>query len=131
MRQEKSKPTPVEISSSAISNSTPSISVKSNESNAKSSCQSNKEIREPIFKIVCNNIDNWRDMGRCFGMVEAELNQIWQDQEIRNDMRLLTNRIMERMEERYGDQFYKKLIIALEEARRKDIIRQLKKHQLI
>lgn len=87
--------------------------------------------RHEIFKIVCNNIDNWRDLGRCLDMRDVELNHIGQDQEIRNDMKLITNRILEQMELKYGDEFYVKLCEALIEARRKDILRDLKKCRLV
>lgn len=64
-------------------------------------------------------------------MRDVELNHIGQDQEIRNDIKLITNRILERMETKYGDQFYMKLCTALTEARRKDIVRYLNKCQLV
>lgn len=64
-------------------------------------------------------------------MKDTELNHIGQDQDLRNDVKLITNRILERMEEKHRDQFYKKLYDVLVEARRKDIIRDLKKFKLI
>lgn len=47
------------------------------------------------------------------------------------DIKAFTYCIMERMEEKYGNQFYEKLIDALNEAKRLDIIRILRKHNLI
>lgn len=87
--------------------------------------------RHNTFRIICENIDNWRDFGRCFDMKDVELNHIGQDQELRNDIKLITNLILERMEEKHGEQFYTKLYDVLVEARRKDIIRELKKFKLI
>lgn len=64
-------------------------------------------------------------------MKDVELNHIGQDQQLCNDIKLITNRILERMEEKHQDQFYRKLYDALVEARRKDIVRDLKKLKLI
>lgn len=58
-------------------------------------------------------------------MKDAELNHI--GQELRDDVKLMTNRILEQMEERHGDQFYEKLCEALVDTRRKDILRNLRK----
>lgn len=64
-------------------------------------------------------------------MKDVELNHIGQDQQLCNDIKLITNRILERMEDKHKDQFSRKLYDALVEARRKDIIRDLKKLKLI
>lgn len=87
--------------------------------------------RHDTFRIICENIDNWRDFGRCFDIKDVELNHIGQDQDLRNDIKLITNRILEQMKEKHGDRFYTKLYDVLVEARRKDIIRELKKFKLI
>lgn len=87
--------------------------------------------RHDVFRIVCENIDNWRDFGRCFDMKDVELNRLGQDQDLRNDIKLITNRILEQMETKHSNLFYQKLYDVLVEARRKDIIRELKKLKLI
>ncbi|XP_055323671.1 uncharacterized protein LOC129578715 [Sitodiplosis mosellana] len=111
----------------------PNIPGASSGTNLRNSSQNtgDSKRRHETFRIVCDNIDNWRDFGRCFDIKDVELNHIGQDQELRNDIKLITNRILERMEEKHNDQFYAKLCDALVEARRKDIIRDLKKFKLI
>ncbi|XP_031618087.1 uncharacterized protein LOC116337558 isoform X2 [Contarinia nasturtii] len=77
--------------------------------------------KHKVFTVVCNEIENWRDFGRCFGMRDVDVNRINQDRELNNDTRLITNRILEQMQAIYRDQFPQKLCDALIEARRKDI----------
>lgn len=91
-------------------------------------CETSRK-RHELFNFICNNIDNWRDLGRCLDMNDVELNRI--DRELRNDVKLITNRILEQTENRFGEQFPKMLSEALDEARRKDIHRELKKLKLI
>lgn len=87
----------------------------------------NADKRQQIFNYVCNNIDYWYDFGRCLGMRDVELNNISQDLTLRNDVKLFTYRILERVEAESGNKFYGKLHEALIEAKRKDMARNIKK----
>lgn len=115
----------------------PSLTVPSsnhpNNSNPTGNSISNEPLvkRHKIFQLICDNIVCWRDLGRCFDIKDVDLCHIAQAQELHNDVKLIVNRILERMEQKYGHQFYKKLYDALNEADRKDIIRDLKKENLI
>lgn len=83
--------------------------------------------RQEIFNFVCDNICNWRDLGRCLGTSDAELNRISQDLRLNNDIKLFTYRILERAETAFGNQFYENLQNALTNARRKDLAREMMK----
>lgn len=87
--------------------------------------------RHKLFRFLCDNIDNWRDFGRCFEMKDVDLSRIGQDPELHNDQKLIIHRILERSVETFNDQFESKLCEALAEARRKDLLRELKKFKLI
>lgn len=84
-----------------------------------------------IFNVLCDNIENWRDLGRCLEFKDVELNRIGTDQDLRNDIKLITFRILEQAEKKFGNQFQQKLRLALNDARRKDILRMLKNMNLI
>lgn len=81
--------------------------------------------RQEIFNFVCDNICNWRDLGRCLGTSDAELNRISQDLRLSNDIKLFTYRILERAETAFGNQFYENVRNALINARRKDLAREM------
>lgn len=87
-------------------------------------------IRHDIFNILCDNIDNWRDLGRCLEFSDVELNRIGSDHELRNDIKLITYRILEQAEKRFGNHFHQKLCLALK-GRREDILRILRNMKLI
>lgn len=93
--------------------------------------ETHRNQRYEIFKIVCNNIDNWRDFGLCLGFNDTELNWIAADQSLHNTVKLFTNRILEQAEEKFGNQFQKELCRALRDAYRNDILRKLKELNLI
>lgn len=84
-----------------------------------------------IFKIVCDYIEDWRDFGRCLDITEGDLKRIGFDQSLHNNIKLMTNRILEQAYEQFGNEFIEKLCAALIEARRKDILRKLKDLKLI
>lgn len=79
-----------------------------------------------IFQIVCDYIEDWRDFGRCLDITDSDLNRIGFDQSLHNNIKLMTNRILEQAQQQFGDGFIEKLCTALEDARRKDILRKLK-----
>lgn len=81
--------------------------------------------RHEIFKIVCDNIEDWRDFGRCLDITEGDLKGMGFDQSLHNNIKLMTNRILEQAEKRFGNRFKDMLCNALIEARRKDILRKL------
>lgn len=119
-----------QVNISPASRLRPSVSV-SLESGSVISSEINQNFRsdnkrQEIFRLLCNKIDNWRDFGRCLGMTDVELSRISQDQTLRNDIKLFIQRVLERMEEVHGSQFYEKLHNALIEARRKDVARSIK-----
>lgn len=108
-------------------------SIKRNHSTAANSSwnQRSEHKRHEIFKIICNNVDKWRDLGRCLFFRDVELSWIGSDPELRNDIKLITYRILEQAEEKFGNQFIQNLCNALAEAGRKDILRHLEKLNLI
>lgn len=81
--------------------------------------------RHEIFQIVCDNIEDWRDFGRCLDVTEGDLKGISFDQSLHNNIKLMTNRVLEQAEKHFGNRFKEKLYNALIEARRKDILRKL------
>lgn len=85
--------------------------------------------RNKIFGIVCDDIDDWRDLGRCFGIRDTALNWIASDRNLQP--KLLTNRVLEQAEEKYGCAFKEQLCAALKDAGRNDILRKLNKLNLI
>lgn len=85
-----------------------------------------QDQRHEIFKIVCDNIEDWRDFARCLDISEGDLKAIGFDQSLNNNIKLMTNRVLEQAEQQFGNRFKEKLCNALIDARRKDILRKLK-----
>lgn len=81
--------------------------------------------RHEMFQIVCDQVTDWRDFGRCCDFTDVELSRIGEDENIRNKIPLIMYRILEQAEERFGNKFQEKLCTALIDAKRKDILRKL------
>lgn len=116
------------ISTASGSQQTPSFQPEVIGSTSTPNSKFEERRRHEIFNVLCDNIDNWRDFGRCLEFTDPELNRC--DQELRTDIKLITHRILEQAAEKFGGQFEEKLCIALNNARRKDILRMLKKMNL-
>lgn len=84
-----------------------------------------------IFKIVCDYIEDWRDFGRCLNITERDLKEIGFDQSLQNNIKLMTNRLLEQALQQFGNGFIEALCAALIEARRRDILRKLRDLKLI
>lgn len=84
-----------------------------------------------ICQIVCDYIEDWRDLGRCLDITDGDLNRIGLDQCLQHNIKLMTNRVLEQAQEKFRDGFVESLCTALKEARRKDILRKLKELNLI
>lgn len=75
-----------------------------------------------MFKIIANEIEDWRDFARELDITES---QIVEFEEMRLNISTIVHRILENAKQNYGLDINCKIKSALIEVKRKDIVRKL------
>lgn len=80
--------------------------------------------KSQIYKVIANEMENWREFGRELNVSEPELHSL--DRKFDKDIATITRQILELFEARRTDNIIEQLIGALEENGRNDIIKKIK-----
>lgn len=80
--------------------------------------------KSQIYKVIANEMENWRDFGRELNLSEPVLHNL--DRQCDRDIPTITRRILELVEARQTDDIIQQVIEALRENRRNDIVKKIK-----
>lgn len=80
--------------------------------------------KSQIYKVIANEMENWREFGRELNISEPVLHNL--DRQFDRDIPTITRQILELVEARQTENIFEQIIEALEENGRNDIIKRIK-----